>query len=389
MSRGMPPVQLVFRPAIARLSRKAFVHNLKEIRARLQKQTAMHAKNCEMMAVVKANSYGHQNERIVPELLRNGVKAFCVASLEEGIALRKLAKSEMILVLGGTPRWNRGSLDVIRKHRFHIGVNDLETLKFFLSHEDVPLHVKLDTGMNRLGLKYHDWSALRDFLRKSKRKLHGLYSHYACFKGPDFRKQVLLFNEAAQWLWDEGIQPKTIHSENSAALFSDEKFSKNMFLSEHGNFARPGLSMYGYLPRNFHLSLNLKPVLELSSEVGWVKSIQKGEGVSYDFLYRAPRAHEIGVLPIGYADGIAKSYRQDLKPVLMDKSGSLKARLEICGSICMDTLMVKSNRKSILKLGDRVVFWGHQSCEFVKKRLACPYELNLRIANRIPRVWVP
>lgn len=380
-------VQFVFRPALARLSRSAFNANLKIVRQKLATQTGLHQKKCEMMAVVKANAYGHQVDRVATELLRKGVKSFCVASLEEGIALRAVAPRALILVLGGTAQFHRGALDVIRKHKFHLGINDLSALKFFIPHSDISIHLKLDTGMNRLGVQVDEWGQALELLLRSKRKLAGLYSHYACFRGPDFRKQVYLFDEVAKWYWNSGIQPRYLHSENSAAIFSDEKFSKTSFLAQHANMARPGLSLYGYLPRNFHLKVNLKPVLELSSEVSWVKPIKKGEGVSYDFLYKAKKDHDIGVVPIGYADGIAKAYRENLRPVLMDNKGRLKANLDICGSVCMDTLMVRSSGSS-LKVGERVVFWGHRYCDFVRKKRVDPYELNLRIANRIPRVWV-
>lgn len=381
-------VQFVFRPALARLSRSSFYANLKIVRQKLAAQTGLHQKKCEMMAVVKANAYGHQADRVASELMRKGVTSFCVASLEEGIALRRVAPRALILVLGGTAQFHRGALDVIRKHKFHLGINDISALKFFINHPEVPLHLKLDTGMNRLGVQVDEWGQALELLLRSRRKLAGLYCHYACFRGPDFRKQVYLFDEVAKWYWNSGIQPRYIHSENSAAIFSDEKFSKKSFLSQYANMARPGLSLYGYLPRNFHLPNKLKPVLELSSEVSWVKPIKKGEGVSYDFLYKAKKDHDIGVVPIGYADGIAKAYRETLRPVLMDKKGRLKANLDICGSVCMDTLMVRTGGPS-LKVGERVVFWGHRYCDFVRRKRVDPYELNLRIANRIPRVWVP
>lgn len=381
-------VQLVFRPALARLSLRSFHSNLKQIHRLLRQKTALHSKNCQMMAVVKANAYGHQNERIVPELLRFGVRHFAVASLEEGIALRRLAKREQILVLGGSFEWNRGSLGLVRKLKLSVAINDLKSLRFFLDAPDIPLHLKLDTGMNRLGLRSEDWGEALQLLKSYRRNLEGLFTHYACFRGPDFRKQILIFDEAARWFWSEGQRPQWIHSENSAALFSDEDFSKNSFLSEHANLARPGISMYGYLPRNFHLKTKLEPLLELSSEIGWVKKVLKGEGVSYDFDYRAKTNHEIGVVPIGYADGIAKDYRHSLKPVLVDSAGRIKAKLKICGVICMDLLMVKASPKIKLRTGDRVIFWGYSDCEFIKRRLADPYELNLRIAGRIPRVWV-
>lgn len=339
------------------------------------------------MAVVKADAYGHRMDRVVPVLVREGVQHFCVASLEEGMQLRSLAPKADILVLGGNSTWTRGTLDVIKKYRFEIGVNDLASLKILAREKDLKLQIKIDSGMNRLGLKSSEWSAALEMIRCARASIVGLYSHYASFSGFRFMNQVRVFDEVARWWWNEGVRPEWIHSENSAALFSKEKLPKNTFLSEVANMARPGIAMYGYMTQGFPWKLPLHPVLELSSEISWVKSVERGEGVSYDFLYKAKSSHQIGVVPLGYADGIAKSYALKLHPVLVDSKGRLKARLQICGAVCMDMLMVRSN-KARLERGDRVIFWGYKKQEVVSKGFADPYELNLRIANRIPRFWV-
>jgi len=376
---------LPLRPAAALLSRSALKKNLQKIQERLHKQSPLHQRNAKMMAVVKADAYGHSAAIIAPELERQGIRHFCVASLEEGIELRKNLKKSKILILGGTLQWTRTSVNQAKRYKFEVGINDIDSLKIFLNEKSVPIHLKFDTGMNRLGLKSNDWDHALQFLKKNKRSLEGIYTHYANFLGAPFRRQIQLFEEVVRWYLGAGFRPRWIHSENSAALFSKEKIKKGI-LSETANLVRPGISMYGYLPSNFHWKHSLQPVLELVSEIGLVKSADVGEGISYDHLYHVRSPHAYGVVSLGYADGVAKAYGKELKPLWLDKKGRKRGYLDICGAICMDMLMLKASRGKIAPR-DRVLFWGRFPNQLIKKGIADPYELNLRITKRIPRVW--
>ena len=239
--------------------------------------------------------------------------------------------------------------------------------------------------MNRLGIKSEEWSEVLRYIKKSGRELEGLYTHYASFDGASFRNQVLLFEEAVRWFENEKISVHWIHSENSAALFSKTKLKRGI-LSERGNLVRPGISMYGYMPSNFNASINLKPVLQLVAEIDLVKKVHTGEGMSYDHLYRAKKSHDYGVIPVGYADGVAKSYASRLRPLWLDRKTKKKGQLSICGAICMDMLMLRASRGK-LQIKDQVVLWGQGVDQLVRTKVADPYELNLRIAKRIPRIW--
>jgi alanine racemase len=200
---------------------------------------------------------------------------------------------------------------------------------------------------------------------------------------------VTRFDSIAQIFWDEGIRPTWIHSENSSALFSPEKL-KTRFLKEHANLARPGIAMYGYLPKPYDpWAKSLKPILSLVAEVGCVKKIQKGEGVSYEALYRAKKSEEIYVLPLGYADGLSKSYAKQLRPKIFSAKGKVLVDFAVCGAICMDMVMLRStSKKPVIKPGDLVTFWGPKLQDLILKNEANAYELNLRMAPRIPRLWV-
>lgn len=386
MQRRVP-----YRPAVAELSRKAFEHNLKVIQSLAKKKSSLHQASSKIMAVVKANAYGHSVENIAKEARRYSINTFCVASIEEGVELRKILRSAKILVLGGSLHWTPQSIREVEEHQLEVGINDIHSFKKFLSRPQIKLHLKFDTGMNRLGIKSEDWSQVFEWLQKSKRKIEGIYTHYASFDEGGFKKQIMLFEEIVHWFSEKKKLPAWIHSENSAALFASKAGIKKGILSESANLIRPGIAMYGYLPSNFKTSKSkeassLRPVLKLVSEIGLVKKISAGEGMSYDFLYKAKHDHEYGVVSLGYADGIAKSYGNSLRPDLI-ANGKKKATLQICGAICMDMVMVKA-ASARLNIGDKVVFWGEKENSLLKTKIADPYELNLRIAKRIPRIWV-
>lgn len=377
---------LPLRPAAGLLSRKALKHNLKMIRQCVKERTRLHRPDTQIMALVKADAYGHDLKQFVPELERNGVSYFAVASVEEAVEARRLSAKSRILVLGGTFEWTRRSIEVIEKNRFEVAINDLSALEVFLPRAKIPLHLKLDTGMNRLGLKSSDWERAIKLIQKSGVHLQGLFTHYSTYSDSAFNRQVMLFNEALRWFWSEGIRPEEVHTENSAALFAKNSARKGM-VGDVANVVRPGLALYGYLASDIKTPYRLQPVMELVSEVGLVKSVHKAEGISYGNHYRAPSAHAYGVVPVGYADGLSKVYAPYLKPQWRSPDGRVKGSLNICGSICMDMVMVKAARGA-LNSHDRVVFWGRFPNSLLQKGIVEAYELNLRIAKRIPRMWV-
>lgn len=336
------------------------------------------------MAIVKADAYGHDIEQIVPALEREGIKFFAVATLSEGVEARKLSKKSRILILGGTFEWNRQAIEVLRKYKLDVVANDLSSLKTFARTGDIKIHLKLDTGMNRLGLKAEEWNDAVQILKKSKTHLEGLLTHYATAEDRIFERQVFLFEEALRWFWSEGIRPPHVHSENSAALFGKNSFKKGL-LSTVGNWVRPGIAIYGYLPGGMRAP-QLHPVLELVSEIGVVKRAETGEGISYGHLYRAKSPHAYGVVPLGYADGLSKIYARGLRPEWRTPSNTKKGSLILCGAICMDMVMVKASG-GVLKPKDRIVFWGRFQNPLLQNQIVEPYELNLRIAKRIPRMW--
>jgi len=376
---------LPLRPAAALLSQKSLVHNLSEVVRMAKRPTRLHRSASQVMAVIKADAYGHSVEQILPELERQGIKRFAVASIQEAIEARRFSQKAHLLVLGGTFSWSTKALEVIEREKLEIAVNDLEALQYFSRRLSIPIHLKLDTGMNRLGIKPDDWGRAVSILKESKRKLKGLFTHYATSDDSIFERQVSLFEEAVRWFQSQNLHPEWVHSENSAALFSEMFQRRRGVLSEVANLVRPGLSLYGYLPT--HPRNSLQPVLELVSSIELIKRVEVAEGISYGHFYKAKRSHDYGVVPLGYTDGLSKIYGKVLQPRWLSKQGILKGSLSICGSICMDMVMVRSQRGKI-EPGDRVIFWGRFPNSLLKEKIIEPYELNLRISKRIPRLWV-
>jgi alanine racemase len=369
------------------LSRKASRHNLAILRRQVRASTQLHRADAKIMAIVKADAYGHHLSCVLPELERQGVKEFAVASLAEGVEARRLSSKAEILVLGGTFDWKPAMIRVLRENRLKVAANDLPSLKKMMSVDGLKVHLKLDTGMNRLGISPHEWGEAIQILKASRNKLDGLMTHYASAGDSIFVNQVRLFDEGLIWFWSNGVRPPIVHSENSAALFCRKPHLRETFASQVANRVRPGIALHGYLTKGVKNTFGLRPVLELVSELGIIKRVEPGDGISYGHLYRASRSHDYAVVPLGYADGLSKSYAQVLSPEWRSPSGHKKGQLLICGAICMDMVMVRAKRGK-LKTKDRIVFWGRFPNSILHAGLVEPYELNLRIAKRIPRVWV-
>lgn len=378
-------MDLPVRPAAALLSKRALEKNLRIVERQIRSQARLHRRDAQIMAIVKADAYGHDMDCIVPELEKLKIRHFAVASLAEGVEARGLTKKSSILVLGGTFDWRTPSLEALVENNLKVAANDIDSLKKFLLFRNLPIHLKLDTGMNRLGLKPEDWSEAARLIKNSRIKLDGLFTHFATVSDRAFHEQARLFEEAVRWFWNQGIRPMHVHSENSSSLFGKNHVRRGI-LSEVTNLTRPGLSLYGYLPAGMKNSFGLTPVLELVSELGEIKDLQVGEGVSYGHLYKARKPHSIAIVPLGYADGLSKNYGAFIAPEWRSPKGTRKGSLKVCGAICMDMVMVRAERGA-LKAKDRIAFWGRFPNPLLSKHIVEPYELNLRINKRIPRLW--
>ncbi|MFJ5965598.1 alanine racemase [Bacillus sp. NPDC093026] len=367
-----------YRDTWAEINLTAIKHNVSHMKDHIGKKV-------QLMAVVKANAYGHGDIEIARAALKAGADMLAVAFLDEAISLRNKGVKAPILVLGAVPpeyvkvavrynvimtayslEWLR---DVIQLAKGHIG-------------QPIRFHLKMDSGMNRLGVKtVEQANEVKELVENhSFLQLEGVFTHFATADEKDkdyFDLQVDKFKTLLQPLHTEKL---LVHCANSAAGL---RFKEVLF-----NMVRFGISMYGLSPSEEmkdELPFKLEEALSLHTKLAHVKLIQKGESVSYGATYTAYQDTWIGTVPIGYADG----WIRKLAGTEVLVGGK---RQKIAGRVCMDQFMVEL--KEAYSVGEPVVLIGTQgeekvSVDEVAKRLeTINYEVTCSIAHRVPRVYI-
>lgn len=320
----------------------------------------------KLIAVVKANGYGTSDFELARIASKEGVDLLAVSSIYEAVNLRKKGILTDILILGAV---DIEHFDIVREYGFHIVTVSkdyvLNNARKFLG---IKVHLKLNTGMNRIGILPSEAKEVFDVLRKSNAAVVGIMTHYACSDCDDVftQKQYKEFNEVVESL---NYQFKYIHTCNTDATVS--------LNDEVSNYVRCGLGLLGYSLKKSEL----KPAVSLYSEVINVKKVPTGEGVGYGQKYISNGKGYILTVPIGYADGYLRS-----------NSGRLVyVGDELCvvtGNVCMDQMMVKSEVER--KIGDRVELFGeHISIvQRAKDTKTVVNELLTNISSRVTRVFV-
>lgn len=358
-------------------------HNVKEVVKRVGKMT-------EVMAVVKADAYGHGVFETVPTLLENGATRLAVSMLDEAIQLREIGIKVPILVLGYT---EPSRAEDIIKYNITQTVFSHELAKA-LSDTAVKLgkpakiHIKIDTGMTRVGFM-PGYGAVKDVVKINELPgiiIEGLFSHFACADEAD-REYTMIqferFESIVQELNRIGISIPVKHIANSGAIIQYPNF--------HLNMVRPGIILYGMYPSNDvdKSIIDIRPAMELKAKVVLVKEVEKGTPVSYGRTFVTKRKSRIATIPIGYADGYSR---------LLSNRGRVLIHGEyapIIGNICMDQCMVDvTDIKSEVKVGDEVVIFGAQGNnkitveEIAQLCNTINYEIVSLIGKRIPRVYL-
>ncbi|MFC7394900.1 alanine racemase [Scopulibacillus cellulosilyticus] len=345
-------------------------------------------KNTQLMAVVKANGYGHGAVEVAETALGTGADWLAVAFLDEAIELRLAGIEAPILVLGRVrPE------DVPIAARYHISLTVYQTewleqaMNFYQKNDPVFLHVKLDTGMGRLGIR--DEESLSRFVRKLKEDsrfvLEGAYTHFATADEEDesyFEEQYKRFQTALSWLKSDGVNPNIIHCGNSAASL---KHPEKMF-----NLVRFGISMYGLSPSpsmKHKLPFQLKEAFSLYSRLTHVKKVEPDEAISYGATYRTAGYEWIGTAGIGYADGWHRRLQEQHNQVIVNGE-----RCPVIGRICMDQLMCRL--KSEVPAGTKITLIGtdKNECitidEIAEQLGTINYEIPCMINERVPRIYL-
>ena len=369
-----------FHPTFATVDLTALSHNLSQVQKCLPH-------GCVVMPVVKANAYGHGAIETAQALIRQGVSHLAVFSIEEAIALRQAEIAVSIVVLG--PFFPQQVEDLIG-YRLTPVVSDRSMLEVMAraarsQPAPYPIHLKIETGMNRLGLTQHELEALLNkHMFPPSLKLEGLMSHLADSDGDSLditETQIARFNRALKVARDGGYEVPLIHLSNSGGIIR--------FSSAHYTLVRPGIMLYGYhtLPSTVPVP-DLKPILSLKTCIVQLRPIQPGDRVSYNGTFIAHRATRIAILPIGYADGLSRHLSN--RGVVLVRG----QRVPIVGLVCMDMVMIDVTTVSDVTVGDEVVIIGQQGGETITaKDIAewtgtIPYEILCAISPRVPRRYL-
>lgn len=366
------------RPTRAIIHRKAIFENIKKEVKRLPAGT-------EMFAVVKANGYGHGAVPVAQAALAAGAAGFCVATLDEAIELRESGIIEPILILSVVfPSY----LSVVLDYDLSITVATKEwlmdaqdILETFGENHPVKIHLKVDSGMGRIGFREEpDLKEAIDLLESSdKMEWEGIFTHFATADEVDqsyLKKQASRFKTMLENLTK---MPRYIHASNSATtLWHEDEML--------GNVIRYGVAMYGLNPSGDVLTepYHLNPALELISEVIQVKELPKDEGIGYGKTYTTKESEWIGTVPIGYADGWVRKMQGF--SLLVDGQAC-----EIVGRVCMDQLMIRLPKK--YPVGTKVTLIGKNGGKEITMQQVADYletihyEVACLLSERVPRMY--
>ena len=373
------------RPTFAKIDLLALKHNYQLIRSSIPLRT-------EIMAVVKADAYGHGFMNISRELETLGVDAFGVAFLAEGIQLRKSGIDKPILILGGL---------YPGEERACIGYN-ISTTVFTMEQADAlnhaasiskqfrraQLHLKVDTGMGRLGVPYNEVPVFLAELKKMKHiSLEGVISHFSSADELDESGLHFTRQQSERFAWTiaetrmAGFKPRYIHIANSATAMLRDIPGCNLI--------RSGITMYGALPSaDCQGKLGLKPVMQLKSRIAMLKWVEIGATISYARKFTAADRTLIASVPIGYADGYPRQLTNRGEVLVRGE------RAKVAGTVCMDWIMIDVTGIKGVSVGDTVTLMGTDEKggyihaeELAALADTIPYTIFCGVSKRVPRVY--
>lgn len=354
--------------------------NLKSLRSNFNKVKEIVGNLVSIMAIVKADAYGHGAVKVSQDLLECGAKMLGVATLEEALQLREAGIKEKIVLLSG----------IQPDEASEVVKNDLtptcyltQTLKVLSDYaikynKKIDYHLKIDTGMARLGITSCEVSSFLDTVIGYKNlNLEGVLTHLSCAEEDERTytdNQLDGFNKVVASVNKSGLRPKYFHVANSAAL---QRFPKS-----HYNLVRPGIMLYGSGSLN---DIDLKEVMKLKTKIVQIKKVQKNTPVSYGGTFITKRDSTLAVLPIGYADGYLRKLSNRAKVSI---NGSLAP---VVGAVCMDLIIIDITEINGVNVGDEVVLFGDSNIsvnEVSGWAETIPYEIMSIIGKRIPRIYV-
>ncbi len=334
--------------------------------------------------MVKANAYGHGDIAVVKTLTSIGVNAFGVVLVEEGIRLRKAGIKEKILVFG---TFDRESLDEAVEFDLTPVISDRYQVNLAGQvKRKINIHLKFNTGMNRLGFDVEDAKNIFDILQNRKNlNVEGICTHFLNGEDSGADKSITEYQMEKFQSVRNVFQTATVHYLNSSALLLN-------LHKKHSAGARPGISIYGIKPAlHTDVKIDLRPVMQLKSSIGQLHEVFKNSSVSYSATWKASKDSLIATIPIGYADGYPRHFSNQAEMLFRGH------RVKVVGIVCMDYTMVDltpfRNEKKI-EIGEEIVVFGqnnhgaYHSWELARDTKTHPYELVTRISERVPRVVI-
>lgn len=361
----------------------ALSYNVKQLLKILSPRT-------QLMAVVKADAYGHGAVTVAQTVLESGASWLGVATVPEAIQLREAGIKAPILILGASQTIEQ--IQAIAQWKLQPTITSpkqalvfSDTLLTINNKTPVPVHIKLDTGMSRLGTNFQEAA---EFVQLVQRLPHlaiaSIYSHLATADSPDstiMKQQQQRFEQAIAQLRTIGIEPPCLHLANSAATLTDKAL--------HYDMARVGLAVYGLYPADHLRScIDLRPVLQVKARVTQVKTIAPGTGVSYGHQFIAKRELRLAVVGIGYADGVPRNLSNKMQVLIRGQ------QVPQIGAITMDQLMLDVSALPDVREGEVVTLLGTEEKEqisaedWANQLNTISWEILCGFKHRLPRVAV-
>lgn len=373
-------MDISIRPVWAEIDLDCIENNIREIKKSLS--------NKEIIAVVKADAYGHGAIDIAPLLLENGADKLAVAVITEALELRNNKINAPILILGYTPIT---FAEQIIKENLEQTVSSYEYAKDLSDvavgmNSNINIHIAVDTGMGRIGFLPSEESIneVEAISKLPNIKIVGVFTHFSVADEEDksyTKYQINKFNDFINELEKREVNLGCKHASNSAGILDVEE--------AHLDAVRPGIIMYGYYPSDEvkKEKIKIKPSLTLKSQIVHVKTLSKGEYISYGRKFKTERESIIATLPIGYADGYTRALYNKAKVIVNGKLAP------VVGRICMDQCMVDVTDVGPVKVGDEVILLGEENgvvfnADNIAKLIdTINYEIVCMIGRRVPRVY--
>jgi alanine racemase len=369
------------RPAWVEISIDNLRHNFREVKRLISPDT-------KVMAIIKADAYGHGAVEVGEALLDEGADCFGVATLSEALQLRARFEDVGILILGYTPE----------EFSDIVVTNNLEQTVFTLGHAEAlsrsasaagrtaRVHIKVDTGMRRLGMRptEENLQLVKAISSLDNIAIEAIFTHFATADETDKTsaiEQARSFDDFVARLAVMGIGIDTEHMCNSAGIIE--------FQGCHRQMVRPGIMLYGLYPSSEvnRGKINLRQIMSLRASITHIKDVYDGEGVSYGGIYRARGHRNIATVPVGYADGFSRMLTNKAEVIVNG------VRVPVVGKICMDQFMIDVTDLDVFT-GDVVTIYGEDKDQFIgiddvaQMLGTVNYEVTCMVNKRVPRVYI-